>query len=219
MVTSSQNRKPFVSIVVPCHNGIKTVGECLSSLARQSYPRELYEVILVDNGSTDGTCEHVRASFSWVTFIQSSEKGSGYARNAGIREARGELILSTDSDCVADEAWVLNMVHAFEAAPSEVAAIGGKILPYSTRTAVEKHQPAWPAQPDIRRTPDGGRFAATPNAAYRASILKQVGCFDGSMGFDDTDLGVRLGKAGFRGGIYGSRTRTPPEPGGAARAI
>jgi O-antigen biosynthesis protein len=198
MTALSQNAKPFVSVVVPCHNGMNTVGECLSSLADQTYPKELYQVILVDNGSTDGTCELVRASFPWVTLIHSAEKGSGYARNAGVREALGELILSTDSDCVVDKAWMMNLVCAFEVAPPDVAAIGGKILPYSTKTVVERHQPAWPAQPDITCTPLNRHFAATPNAAYRAAIVRQIGGFDGAMGFDDTDLGMRLVKAGYR---------------------
>jgi GT2 family glycosyltransferase len=79
-----------------------------------------------------------------------------------------------------------------------VAAIGGKILPYLTKTAVEQYQPAWPAQPDIAHTPLNGRFAATPNAAYRTQIIRQMGGFDGAMGFDDTDLGIRLVKAGYR---------------------
>ncbi len=198
MADISESVKPFVSVVIPCYNGLRTVGECLTSIAEQTYPKDRYEVILADNGSTDGTCEYVRAAFPWVKLIHSTEKGSGYARNAGIREAQGELILSTDSDCVADRDWMMQLVSLFAEAAPDVAAIGGKILPYSTKTAVERYQLAWVGQPDIKKVESGVRYTATPNAAFRTSIVRQVGAFDGTLGFDDTDLGMRLLQAGYQ---------------------
>jgi GT2 family glycosyltransferase len=152
----------------------------------------------VDNGSTDGTCEYVRTFFPWVKLIHCAEKGSGHARNAGIREARGEFILSTDSDCVIDKHWMTHLISAFEATSVEVAAIGGKILPYSTRSAVERYEPSWAGQPDITRIDPAVRYTAAGNAAFRASALRRVGEFDGTGGHDDTDLGIRLVQAGYR---------------------
>jgi cellulose synthase/poly-beta-1,6-N-acetylglucosamine synthase-like glycosyltransferase len=194
----TEGLRPFVSIVIPCYNSKRTVGDCLSSLAGQTYPRDRYEVILVDNGSTDGTCEQVRVLYPWVKLIHSLQKGSAFARNAGIREASGELILSTDSDCVADKAWIAQLVSALETAGRDVAAVGGTILPYSTKTAVERYQPAWAAQPDITRMTSGVLYTAAGNAAFRTSILRLVGGFDGACGHDDTDLGIRILKAGYR---------------------
>ena len=189
---------PRLSVVIPCYNSINTVGECISSIQDQTYSKNCYEIIAVDNGSTDGTCEYLKAKFPMVQLIHSTEKGSGYARNAGIKEARGEFILSTDADCVVDKNWMLHLVSAFETASPDVAAVGGQIKPYSSKTAVERYQPAWVSQPDINRVQPGVRYAATPNAAFRASALKQVGYFDGSVGHDDTDLGIRLILLGYR---------------------
>ena len=194
----SPEDQAFVSVVVPCFNGMKTIGDCLSSLADQTYSRDRFEVLLVDNGSRDGTCEFVQASFPWVRLVHCSEKGSGYARNAGIREARGELLLSTDSDCVADKSWIAQLVTLFQQAPPEVAAIGGIIRPFSTRTAVEKYKRTWVGQPNANGKEPGVRYTATPNAAFRTSIIRLVGSFDGALGFDDTDLGIRLIKAGYQ---------------------
>ena len=190
---------PFVSVVVPCFNGHEIVGGCLESLAAQSYPRDRYEVIIADNGSTDGTCDYIRTSFPWVRLIHAKEKGSGYARNAGIAEAKGELILSTDSDCIVDKDWMRMLVTAFMQAQPKVAAIGGSITPFSTATAVEKYRPVLVGQPDTlsKSNRTGPRYVATPNAAFRASALREVGAFDGLLGFDDTDLGIRLGLAGY----------------------
>lgn len=200
MNSSTYKIRPFVSVVVPCFNGRETVGECLVSLSAQSYPKDRYEVIVTDNGSVDETCNYIQTSFPWVHLIHTTEKGSGYARNAGIREAKGELILSTDSDCIVDENWINVLVTTFEQASPDVAAIGGRIAPFSTTTEVEKYRPAWVSQPDAlsNGNGDGPRYAATPNAAFRASALKRVGAFDGLLGFDDTDLGIRLGLAGYR---------------------
>src|SRR5579875_1168283 len=189
---------PFVSVVVPCYNSLKTVGECLSSIEDQTYPRNRYEVIFADNGSTDGTCHFIRERFPSVKLIHSSQKGSGYARNAGILESTGEFVLSTDSDCVVERNWIATLVKAFSTASAQVAAIGGKIVPYSTETAVERYPRAWVNQPDVKATPERMRYAATPNACFRLEALRQVGAFDGTLGFDDTDLGIRLGQAGYR---------------------
>jgi glycosyltransferase involved in cell wall biosynthesis len=197
MTGLSMEKSAFVSVVVPCFNGIKTIPECLASLAVQTYPRDRFEVLLVDNGSQDGTCDYARSFFPWVKLVHCAEKGSGHARNAGIRESRGEFILSTDSDCVVDRAWITYLIELFEAAPPEVAAIGGRIAPYSLKTAVERYEPAWVSQPDIRKVGRRVSYTATPNAAFRAAALNTVGGFDGDSGHDDTDLGIRLIGAGF----------------------
>jgi len=197
MSASLAGDDPFVSIIVPSFNSANTVEDCLNSLVSQTYAKDRFEVILVDNGSQDGTCDLVRTSFPWVKMVHCEEKGSGFARNAGIREAHGELILSTDSDCVIDKNWVMSYVQLFQAAPHSVAAIGGNIAPYSLRTAVERFEPAWVGQPDQSGTGRRIRYVATPNAAFRRSALDVVGGFDGDSGHDDTDLGIRLIAAGF----------------------
>ena len=193
-----EEQEPFISIVIPCYNGMATIADCLNSLEQQSYPRERFEIILVDNGSRDGTCEFVQASFPSVRLLHSAEKGSGYARNAGIFAARGELILSTDSDCVADKEWAATLVRTFQSASPSVAAIGGTILPFSEKTQVEQYQAAWISQPDLKVIAEGVRYTATPNAGFRAANIKAVGAFDGTLGFDDTDLGIRLARSGAR---------------------
>jgi O-antigen biosynthesis protein len=187
----------LVSIVVPCYNSRMTIGECLASLEGQSYPREQYEIIVADNGSTDGGLEWISAHYPLVRIVNAQLKGSGYARNAGIEAARGEIVLSTDSDCVANKDWIAALVTAFCTAPTATAAIGGVIVPYSQRTAVERYPEAWVTQPQHKLDGPQIRYTATPNAAFKRSALVAVGGFDGSLGFDDTDLGVRLIASGY----------------------
>ncbi len=188
----------FGSVVVPCYNAAGTIGECLASLQDQTYPADQYEVIVADNGSTDGGPDLIRRNFPKVHVVQASRKGSGYARNAGIEAARGDIVLSIDADCVADRKWIASLIAAFESARDDVAAIGGMIEPYSRSRPIEQCEAFWIAQANLRKGEGPIRYAETPNAAFRAAALRSVGGFDGALGFDDADLGIRLERAGFR---------------------
>jgi len=187
---------PFVSVVVPCRDAARTIGACLDSLERQSYPAARYEILVVDNDSRDDTplivSGHQRA---WL--LHCHETGSGPARNTGFLAARGEIIVSVDADCVADEGLIKAHVAALRAAPARVAAVGGRIEPFACLSAVERYRPIWISQARLRRGETALRYAETPNAAFRAGAVRSIGLFDGAAGHDDTDLGIRLGKAGY----------------------
>src|SRR5207237_920133 len=86
---------PFVSIIVCSYNGAKTLAACLESLGRIDYPN--YEVILVDDGSTDNTRE-IAARFANVRYLHQTNHGLSHARNHGASIAKGEIFAYTDSD-------------------------------------------------------------------------------------------------------------------------
>lgn len=165
------------------------------------FPAEQMEIIVGDNGSTDGTLEMIQAQFPRVQVVQASQRGSGHARNAAFAHAQGQYICSIDADCVAAPGWVAALVATFERLPPTVGCLGGRIDPYQVQTWVEHYRHAWVQQ---GLESDGTlRYAATPNAAFRRAALKRVGLvdggpvFDGAQGFDDTDLGLRLSAAGY----------------------
>jgi GT2 family glycosyltransferase len=83
-------------------------------------------------------------------------------------------------------------------APSEVAAVGGAIRPFSKETEVERYKGSWVGQPDVTKTDSRIRYTATPNAAFRTVHIRSVSVFDGTLGFNNTDLGIRLIQAGFK---------------------
>jgi glycosyltransferase involved in cell wall biosynthesis len=89
------------SVIVPAYNAESTIGKCLDALERQNIPRDEYEVIVVDDGSTDNMPGIVKR-FP-VKYISQQNKGPASARNRGAGEAKGEIILFTDSDCVPRE--------------------------------------------------------------------------------------------------------------------
>ncbi len=185
---------PFVSVVVPCFNSLVTIGDCLDALQHQTYPPDFYEVIVADNGSGDGSRELIAKDYPTVRAVSASQKGSAYARNAGLHAAKGALILSTDADCVPDREWIAALVTAFEAAGPRIGAIGGSIEPYSVETLTERYRKAWVSQPPADTKV---LYAATTNAVFSAQALRELGGFDGEAGHDDSDMGIRLTKAGY----------------------
>src|SRR5688572_8958532 len=105
---------PFVSVIVPVLNDEARIGGCVAALLAQDYPRERYEVIVVDNGSTDRTYEVVRGYP--VTLLSEAQIRSSFAaRNKGMREAVGEIFAFTDSDCTPAPQWLAEGVRAIQA--------------------------------------------------------------------------------------------------------
>jgi O-antigen biosynthesis protein len=98
---------PRVSVIVCSYNGGSTTESCLRSLKNIRYPD--YEVVFVDDGSTDNTQEILK-KFPWVVNIKQKNMGLSFARNVGMKNATGEIIVYTDSDCEADEDWLYYLV-------------------------------------------------------------------------------------------------------------
>lgn len=116
---------PFVSVIIPAHNEEKYISECLSSISRQSYPRERYEIIIIDNGSTDKTVE-LANKFN-VKVFQKKEGPVGAVRNYGTTKAKGEIFAFLDSDCIAPENWISTGV-GFLKQNSNIVFGGGYLL-------------------------------------------------------------------------------------------
>jgi cellulose synthase/poly-beta-1,6-N-acetylglucosamine synthase-like glycosyltransferase len=185
----------IATVAIPAYNAAKTIRDCLRSIEAQDFPRKQMQVVVADNGSTDATTQIIQNSFPQIELVMALERGSAYARNAAIAVAKGRYICSTDADCVADPKWVSTMVRRFEASPESVVCLGGQILPYRVETVVERYQPAWIQQTNLRDEKASFCYAETPNAAFRRSVFEQVGLFDGTAGHDDSDLGLRLSMA------------------------
>lgn len=115
---------PSVSVVVASYNGGRTLPACLDSLSHLNYPH--YEVVLVDDGSTDDTAR-IAAHYPAVRVIHQQNLGLSAARNTGIAAATGEIIAFTDSDCRADEDWLYYLVG--DLLRSNASAIGGHNFP------------------------------------------------------------------------------------------
>jgi GT2 family glycosyltransferase len=192
---------PRASVVICVYNRPGPVVLCLDSLLRSDYTD--FEIVLVDDGSTDDTPARLddfkrahpeRA----VTIVRQARNGGlSAARNAGVRSARGEFVLFTDSDCVAEPGWLGAMLKGFEA--PDVAAVLGWVVDAPPRNWAER---AYRVSPNVRPGRWRRRVLAGNNMAFRRDILAQY-LFDEAMAYycDETDLARRLLDDGRRVGF------------------
>jgi len=197
------NHSIAVSVIIPTWNRKDLLSEVLDSLAHQTYPIKNYEIIVCDDGSTDGTDEMVagfRNRFSGTVVYHRMPHNCGPARcrNVAVGIARGDIIAFTDSDCRVSPDWLSLGVKAFES--ELVAIVTGTILhkpeqqvTYFSRShdAVTQEHPSYPAQ----------------NAMFRKSVFLQFGGFEETLCFRnfrnrqvecaDTDLAWRIKEGGY----------------------
>lgn len=187
-----------ISIIIPAYQAAELIGACIAALNQQTLSRERYEILVVDDASTDGTAEAAQqAGADRVLTI--AHAGPSGARNAGVAAARGAIVLFTDADCVPGPEWVERMVAPF----ADPAVMGAKGT-YRTR------QPGLMARLvqlefEIRyarmaRLPQID-FVDTYAAAYRRALLEQYGGFDTAFPIpsaEDVELSFRLARQGNR---------------------
>ena len=185
------NAPSFVSVVVGARNAESTIGACLESLLAQDYPKNRYEVIAVDNDSTDGTAERIKR-YPVTHVSENGGHSAAWARNRGLREARGELIAFTDADCVASPSWLRLGVGAFTA--DSVGCVAGEIVAYPPETLAERYAEARRALSQRYALTESFKpYAQTANAFYRLEALRRIGPFDTSLVIvEDADLGWRM---------------------------
>lgn len=183
------------SVVVTARNASSTIGECLMGALSQSIPRDRYEVLIVDDGSTDRTPEIARRL--GVRVVSQPPLGVAVARNTGTRAARGDLIVFLDPDCVPKLDWLSQMIAPF--ADATIAGVQGAYA--SDQKGLV---PRWIQQQfedSYRRlTPlRGVSSVACFSAAFRRAVLIESGGFDPAMGQgEDLDLSFRVAKEGSR---------------------
>lgn len=185
------------SVIVPVYNGASTLGACLRALAEQTIPPACYEIIVVDDGSTDASA--AIAAEHGAQLVCQEHAGPAAARNRGARVARGEILLFTDADCEPRRDWIEAMMAPF-ADPAVVGVKGA----YRTRqrSVVARFAQAEYEEKYARLA---GRteidFVDTYAAGYRRDVFLQAGGFD--TGFptatvEDQELSYRLAAAGHK---------------------
>lgn len=193
-------RIPKVSVIVASYNGVRTLPASLDSLKRLNYPD--YEIILVDDGSTDGTAEIVSSS-PHVRYIRHQQnQGLSAARNTGINAAQGEIIAFTDSDCRADDDWLYYLVG--DLLNSNFAGIGGhNLLPPedSWVAAAVMVSPGGPTH--VMLSDRLAEHIPGCNMAFYKWALQEVDGFDPLFrkAGDDVDICWRLQQRGYQLGF------------------
>ena len=185
---------PKASVVVCSYNGAKTLDRCLTSLKEINYPS--YEVILVDDGSTDNTQE-IAASHNWVKNVRQENKGLSFARNVGAHASCGDVIVYTDSDCMADADWLYYLMGTLLS--GDYAGVGGPNISPPAENWVQACVSAAPGGPNhVLLTDVVAEHIPGCNMAFHRWAFDQVGGFDPEYrkAGDDVDFCWRLQQSG-----------------------
>lgn len=207
---------PRVSVIVPTYRDWDRLGLLLASLGRQDWPDGELEVIVVNNDPDEAPPARLAMPAN-ARMLTEAKKGSYAARNAGLRTARGEIVLFTDSDCVADAGWVREAAAFLDAHP-EVARLGGRIdiAASAAPTVADVYEAAF-AFPQEKYVAAG--WAPTANMGTWARVLTAVGPFDDAhYSGGDKEWGLRAAAAGFGIG-YADRAAVTHPPRTAAEIL
>lgn len=208
---AASNVEPrLVSVVIPNWNGKKFLTGCLDSLITQSYPK--VEVVVVDNGSHDGSVEFLQTNYPQVKLICfPTNTGFSPAVNAGIRAARGEFIALVNNDTVSETTWIEELVKALDA-NADLGSVGCKMLAYDDHSLLDGAGDGYrrgglPGRIGHREK-DLGQFdaprmilgACGGAALYRRSMLKDIGLFDEDYFayLEDVDIALRAQSSGYK---------------------
>jgi glycosyltransferase involved in cell wall biosynthesis len=159
---------PGLSVIIAACDAQATLGRALEAVLAQDLA-EPFEVVVVDDGSTDGTAAVASAFGERVRLVRNpSRQGAGRARNRGVAESRGEILAFTDSDCFPTPAWL----RAGSAALRRADLVQGAVLP----------------DPAVRRGPFDRTLQVTGDSGYHqtANLLVRRGTFEAAGGFDDS---------------------------------
>jgi len=191
------------SVIVPVYNGVATIENCLNALATQTTPLAQYEVIVVDDGSTDETNALVAR---WIAahpqvqaqLVGQANAGPSAARNHGARVACAELLLFTDADCAPMPTWIAAMVAAF--ANPDVVGVKGAYLTNRTAFVPRFVQIEYEDRYDRMRSQPKIDFIDTYSAGYRRAVFLANGGFDTTFttaSVEDQEFSFRLAEKGY----------------------
>ncbi len=185
-----KEKLPFVSVIIPTYNRKNLLKNCLISVLNQDYKN--FEVIIVDDGSNDGTNKLIydfKKIYNNIKYFNQKNAGPGAARNNGIKNAKGSIIAFTDDDCLVQKDWIKNALINFK--DTSVAGVEGLTFTKKNNTSPLSI---------LTYTYDGAGFM-TCNMFYRRQVLLGVNGFDTNFkkAFrEDTDLGWRILDRGYK---------------------
>jgi hypothetical protein len=177
-----------VSLYIPCYNAGRFLDWTLRAVERQTLAPS--EVIVVDDGSTDGI-EGIARSHSAVYVRHSTNRGLAAARNTGVKISSHNLVASIDADCYPAPTWLESLAHW---ADQGVAGVGGRLLDPNTRTCPDRWRAAHMRQEWGEKRLVNPPFLFGSNTLFRKDVLQVVGGYDNSLrtNYEDVDVSMKI---------------------------
>ena len=188
---------PFVSVIIPSYNSKDYIAQCLEKILDQSYPRDRYEVIVVDNGSTDNSPAIIQTYP--VKFLTESRKGPSAARNTGIRHAAGEYILFIDTDCMAGKDLIQRHMDAqayYRKQDPAVRVVGGGIAGINRNfwALCDNYCSWYMNHPKLKPRIEERQHLPTANLSVERTVFETTGLFDENMRFGEDSMFCKMVK-------------------------
>jgi glycosyltransferase involved in cell wall biosynthesis len=188
---------PFVSVIIPVFHDEMALRLCLRALERQTYPKEHYEVVVVNNDPTNALDLETLSLICRV--VEEAVVGSYAARNKGIAVSRGEILAFTDADCVPAEDWIERGVAQVQQHP-DAGLVAGKVV-LEFRNGEPQHAVEWlenliafPQEIYLKRL----HFGVTANLFTTREVIKKVGLFNATLkSGGDEEWGQRVFAASY----------------------
>lgn len=185
----------MITVVIPAYNAIKFLPACLKAIRRQSLPAD--EIIVVDDGSSDQTSRVAEENGARV--LPQSHRGPAAARNLGVKQARGEIVLFTDADCEPEPDWVEQLMVPFS--DPLVAGVRGVCKTRQSEAVARLVQCEFEERYDRQEGQPSIDLVDSSSAAFRVAVLRSMGGFDPAFpraDNEDVELSYRLERAGQR---------------------
>lgn len=202
---------PFVSIILVNYNGEKFLDDCLNSLKEIDYPKDKYEVVLVDNASKDNSVNLVKENFTWVKLLV-LDKNTGFSEgnNVGVENAIGEYIVFLNTDTSVEKNWLSELVKKI-VSDDEIGACSSQVLCNDGRNIINTIGGFWSimgisgsmGEGKPKDTFENETFTFSPTGCsmiIKTDLYKRVGGFDNEyfLYCEDADLGWRLWNQKFK---------------------
>ncbi|MCX2739944.1 glycosyltransferase [Pontibacter anaerobius] len=192
--------RPYVSVIIPTYHDWDRLKMCVKSLQLQTYPTDLFEVIIVNNDPADEVPPTISLPANFA-ILHESAQGSYAARNKGVAVAKGDILAFTDSDCIPEYTWIEAAVSYFGTHP-EIDRIGGEVNLFtvdSRYTLAEAYEVVYAFRQEENVKED---TSVTANMFTRKKVFDKIGLFDSSMfSGGDFEWGKRAAQNNFRIGF------------------
>lgn len=193
----------MISVLIPTFNRVDQLRECINSLKKQTLESQEYEIIIVDDGSSDQTPE-LGQSFSvssegHIRYFRQTNQGPAAARNFGIQNAKGEVVAFIDDDCRAERNWLEELVKGYS--DPKVGGTGGRIISPLKETLADRYCFHVGLLETPKMKEDRVEYVITANASFRKKAVLEIGGFDEHFVFpggEDPDISYRLTQSGYR---------------------
>lgn len=199
----------FISVIIITYNRKDTLEKAIGSIFSQDYPESMYEIVVVDDGSTDGTEDLIKIldKEHSIVYFKQGRKGPAAARNLGIRNAKGKIIAFLDSDCIAPRDWLSTIAGLYKRHPETVSVGGSSESGPLKKSFINGFAKLVFYRPAPRQTEGYVNSVATRSLSFKKEIFQEIGYFDEVIGYpEDTEFNLRLNLKGYK--IYYSPALT-----------